>query len=111
MAISLQRIRGFWGLTGPAIDDTAMQALKSAPAHINADVEPPYHVTVFTKQELEHLDKSQLAQVNLDTAHVFAAGIGGGKGVFFVVIIFAAGQQLRKKFKLPPKQVQSMSSV
>ncbi|KAF9441553.1 ATP dependent DNA ligase [Macrolepiota fuliginosa MF-IS2] len=111
MEASLQKTRGVWALVGPNIDNIARTAVRNCP-HIQSDqlrCHIPYHITLITKDELRDLSPDRLNQLQrestkLGTGHIFGAGIGGGKhGVFFVVIIWAVGQQLRKRLALPPK--------
>ncbi|KAL0951960.1 hypothetical protein HGRIS_008611 [Hohenbuehelia grisea] len=106
-AISLQNTRGALGLVGTQIDEMAGQAL--CKLELNKPdtiyVQPPYHITLFTKAELRQLSASKLSSIQPDTRHVLSAGVGGrpAADVLFVVVIWAAGQQLRKQFGLPPK--------
>ncbi|KAG7444986.1 uncharacterized protein BT62DRAFT_970179 [Guyanagaster necrorhizus] len=44
-----------------------------------------------------------IQDLQADVSRIYSAGIGGNKGVYFVVILWAAGQQLRKRLGLPPK--------
>lgn len=106
MALSLQKIHGVYALTGPGVDEMARSAIQNCPWVRNDQLHTrmPYHITLTSKGELRDssIRLNQLQQ-ELDTNHVFAAGVGGKNGVFFVVVIWAAGQQLRKRFGLPPK--------
>ncbi|KAJ3573069.1 hypothetical protein NP233_g2670 [Leucocoprinus birnbaumii] len=111
MAFSLQHIRGVWALTGPGIDQLVQTATDACPdvSHLQCNNKMPYHVTLVSKEELRDLPFRSLDQLQptadqIDIGQLFSAGIGGGKnGVFFVVIIWANGQQLRKRLGLPPK--------
>ncbi|TFK42162.1 ATP dependent DNA ligase [Crucibulum laeve] len=117
MSITLQKVRGVLALTGSPIDDIALDAishsggwnLNSNPLH----TEPPYHITVLSKDELRNVPQERISTLQADTRHIFTAGVGGNSssGVFFVVVIWAAGQQLRKQLGLPPKQFHVTLSV
>ncbi|EMD32663.1 hypothetical protein CERSUDRAFT_126750 [Gelatoporia subvermispora B] len=68
----------------------------------------PYHITVVTKDELRALPNQARVRAeaeHADTQHILALGLGGypKSNVFFVVIVWAAGQVLRKRLGLPPK--------
>ena len=80
--------------------DSAPQSMK-----FSLKYQSPYHVTLFTKAELRDIPSGQLDSLHVDTRRIHSAGIGGnpGAGVLFVVIIWAAGQQLRKRLGLSPK--------
>lgn len=91
----------------------AQEALKSALSH-DAQVslpsfQPkrsmPYHITVLTKDELRNISNDKVNELAPELRHIHAAGIGGNPqaGVLYVVVIWAAGQQLRKQLGLPPK--------
>jgi atypical dual specificity phosphatase len=111
MSLKLQTSRGIVGVVGPAVDDIVQKVLESSlldstiPKFSSAP--PPHHVTLISKTELQGLSKKQLASLPtaIDPDSLFVAGIGGNssKGLFFVVIIWAIGQQLRKTLNLPPK--------
>jgi atypical dual specificity phosphatase len=105
--IVLQNTRGVLGLVGPSIDDLATGALESAQRLMKAAIkhQPPYHVTLFTKAELRGIPSDRLDKLQADTRYIHSAGIGGNPdtGILFMVIIWAAGQHLRKQFGLPPK--------
>ena len=98
MTIFLRMARGALCLVGNHVDDLARIAIASeAPLDasiIFADAKS-YHITVLTKAELRALPEDRVAALKADTRYVSSAGIGGGHGVFFVVVIWAAGQQLR----------------
>ena len=107
MTTFLRMARGALCLVGNHVDDLARIAIASeAPLDasiIFADAKS-YHITVLTKAELRALPEDRVAALKADTRYVSSAGIGGGHGVFFVVVIWAAGQQLRKELGLAPKQ-------
>ncbi|KAF8167285.1 ATP dependent DNA ligase [Crassisporium funariophilum] len=115
MAITLQRTRGVLALVGSVVDDVAHQALKSEALKTENFVlsEPPYHITLLTKDELKTLAQEQVSSIILDARHVFPAGIGGKpeSRIFWVVIIWAAGTNIRKQLGLPPKQFHITLSV
>ncbi|KAF5351018.1 hypothetical protein D9756_008278 [Leucocoprinus leucothites] len=111
MAYSLQHIRGFWALTGPDVDSIAHTTAHAYSNLANKVLvaQIPYHITLITKDELRKLPSATLDRLQhtfdqFDIGHIFNAGVGGGKGgVFFAVIIWANGQQLRKRLGLSPK--------
>ena len=104
---ALQTTRGVLALVGPPIDNLARGALESAQrfTKISLKHQPPYHVTLLTKGELRQIPSDRLLNLEVDSRHIYVAGIGGkpDAGVLFLVIIWAAGQHLRKQFGLPPK--------
>lgn len=114
--MALVHIHGFVGLTGQAIDDIARSVIeldRVKDPRCTLTFSPPYYVTVITKAELQSLSSdassilSDAVQPNeVDSRHVFSLGVGAKAkiGVYFVVIIWAAGQVLRKRLGLPPKQ-------
>ncbi|KAK0214755.1 ATP dependent DNA ligase [Armillaria fumosa] len=83
MAIAMHRFRGCLALTAPLVEELARTAIAHSTSSTTFDDNPPFHITVLTKDELRR--------------------IGGNKSVYFVVIIWAAGQQLRKRLGLQPK--------
>lgn len=117
----LQLHRGYIALVGQDIDTLVQRALTSLtwkPTNYSiATTANPYHITVLTKDELRSLtplmtphqilDRLQKA-LSLEKPRLHDVGIGGHPprkpNVFFVVVIWAKGQQLRKQFGLPPKQ-------
>ncbi|KAK0202581.1 ATP dependent DNA ligase [Desarmillaria ectypa] len=109
MAATLHRFRGCLALTGPVVDELAHTAIAYCtltPASITFDGGPSFHITVLTKDELRHQDEREehsIEDLQADTSRIYSAGIGGNKGVYFVVVIWAAGQHLRKRLGLPPK--------
>ncbi|KAH6911163.1 ATP dependent DNA ligase [Coprinopsis sp. MPI-PUGE-AT-0042] len=111
--IALAKCRGCLALVGGTINKIAQDALEIALTH-DADLSLPsfqpnrsmaYHITFLTKDELRCIPNNKVIDLAPDTRHVHAAGIGGNPqaGVFYVVVIWAAGQQLRKQLGLPPK--------
>lgn len=77
----------------------------------------PYHITILTKDELRSLaPRLSPAQVlermpsdeTFERLRVHAVGAGGHPhrqpDIFFVVVIWRQGQELRKQLGLPPKQ-------
>ncbi|KAJ8502775.1 hypothetical protein ONZ45_g11441 [Pleurotus djamor] len=66
----------------------------------------PYHITVVTKAELRQISGEKLSLLHPELSKVYAAGVGGSQptGIYFVVIIWAAGQLFRKQLGLQPKQ-------
>lgn len=113
MATVLTRTRGILGLVGPHVDGIARATLEQNDEVGGLQFHAPYHITVFTKAELRELPLDQIEGLKPDVRHIFSAGMGGDKitGIYFVVIIWAAGQQLRKQVGLPPKQFHITLSV
>lgn len=108
-------IRGFIALVGPDINVIANTALRSP--HClelisNSGVnEHPFHITMITKVEAQSLtDAQKEIALRYDThsaSHrVFPLGVGcrTKMAVRFVVCVWVAGQQLRQRLGLPPKQ-------
>ncbi|KAF8195092.1 ATP dependent DNA ligase [Pholiota molesta] len=110
MDVTFQKYGGALALVGPAVDSFAHTALNSNDFP-NQNVVPltsGYHITIATKDELRSLTPEQHLQVKSirpDTRYIFSAGLGGKPhaGAYWVVIIWAAGQQIRKQLGLPPK--------
>lgn len=109
MPLKIQKIRGFLGLAGTDVDALVASALSASPSsHLSEHINPQqqYHITFATKSETQALSAEQLSRItNVDTSRIHSCGIGGNttKGVCFVVIIWAAGQVIRKSLGLPPK--------
>lgn len=107
--ISLQKFRGAFALVGPIVNDLAQAALGDMQRVTYSPLDPKlYHITLATKDELQNLTPEQvncIYHATPDTHHLFSAGVGGvvRQGVYWVVIIWAAGQKLRKQCGLPPK--------
>ncbi|KAG5653901.1 hypothetical protein H0H81_009493 [Sphagnurus paluster] len=103
----LHATRGVLGLVGSLIDIIAQNALESVETFIGTPLPSlaPYHITLFSKAELKNIPADRLKNIQADTRYIHSAGVGGSKnsGVFFVVIIWAAGQQIRKQLGFPPK--------
>jgi len=107
MSIVLQKTRGTLVLVGSPLDDFVQHALEATKSVAGTSiVQPPYHITLLSSAELRELAPDQVTNILADTRQVFSAGIGGNPntGIYFVVIIWAAGQQLRKRLGLPPMQ-------
>lgn len=97
---------GYIALVGPVVDTIAHNFLSTnEPAAASA-----LHVTLFSKDELKGLtprrDELDALLPSIDFNHVVPLGVGHhvAKGVRFVVIIWNAGQLVRKRFGLPAKQ-------
>ncbi|KAK0239130.1 hypothetical protein EDD85DRAFT_531875 [Armillaria nabsnona] len=106
MAVALHRFRGFLALTGSKVEELAHTAIARSTSSTTFDGESPFHITVLTKDELRLQDERsehRIEDLQADVSRIYSAGIGGNKGVYFVVTIWAAGQQLRKRLGLPPK--------
>ncbi|GLB43541.1 putative ATP dependent DNA ligase [Lyophyllum shimeji] len=106
-SVVLQRTRGALGLVGPLVDTIAARALESTRSLTKTPLPSlaPYHITLLTKSELKTGPTDRVQKIEVDTRHIHYAGVGGStsSGVLFVVIIWAAGQQIRKRLGLPPK--------
>ncbi|KDR85813.1 hypothetical protein GALMADRAFT_234907 [Galerina marginata CBS 339.88] len=110
-----QKYRGKLALVGHDIDDLANTALGSSTfirqsSFFPLDTESLHHITLFTQDEIRNLTPEQVSKLTTlepDTSHLFSTGIGGklqsNAHECWVVIIWAAGQQIRKQFGLPPK--------
>ncbi|KAF9269039.1 ATP dependent DNA ligase [Marasmius fiardii PR-910] len=106
---SLSKSRGFIGLVGDHIDALASTASQNSRLEARIlDAKSPFHITIITKDELRNGNIPETSlQLNqpVDTSRIFLAGVGGNarKGVYFGVVIWAAGQQIRKRLGLGPK--------
>lgn len=104
---TLQKTHGVLALVGPFVDTLASEGLKSARLHTQIPLQSrtAYHITLLSKVELGGVTHDKLKTLETDTRHIYFGGVGGraASSVVFVVIIWAAGQQLRKKLGLPPK--------
>ncbi|KAJ7819940.1 ATP dependent DNA ligase [Mycena olivaceomarginata] len=99
--ISLLETHGALTLVGPGVDDIALRELQLAPANFHKTRES-YLVTLLSKEELTPDRLAKAEAVNTST--ILSLGLGGNPDVFFVVVIWAAGQLFRKQVGLPPKQ-------
>ncbi|KAJ3544850.1 hypothetical protein NMY22_g2641 [Coprinellus aureogranulatus] len=110
--ITLTKFRGAIALVGLRINTLVRCALESAlikkpPFPVpNYDPSFDYHVTLLSKAEVRSVaeDRPRVAPRG-STQGAYCAGIGGNRdvGVLYLVVIWAAGQQLRKQLGLPPK--------
>ncbi|KAI0327684.1 hypothetical protein GY45DRAFT_1355577 [Cubamyces sp. BRFM 1775] len=125
--MSLAWHRGCVALIGPRIDAVARAAISHFPnttfaqsAPLLRDPDSAFHLTVFTKDELR--DDTAKAVLpphfqleSVDTRHLHFIGIGGSPnpnaGVFFIVVVWAAGQILRGRAGLGVKQFHITLSV
>ncbi|PPR02339.1 hypothetical protein CVT24_011684 [Panaeolus cyanescens] len=105
MADLVQKFRGTISLTGPSIDALAAASTSNTAAANYSKTSMPYHITLITKDELRNLDPEQVASLKPDVRYVHSLGLGGlpNSKVYWVVVVWAAGQQARKKLGLPPK--------
>lgn len=95
-------------LTGPLIESLSAQNHSS----ING-FEPsshPPHITIVSKDELRALSSDRREELSLslttiDTARIIPLGVGHhqSKSVWYIVVVWNAGNLLRKKLALPPK--------
>ena len=108
MASRLSYIRGAFALVGSFIDDLAQDAVQRTRSITSTvlNAPQPYHITLFTKAEVRTLSRERVDALQPDVRYIYSAGVGGNKdtGVLYIVIVWAAGQQLRKQFGLAPKQ-------
>ncbi|TBU48279.1 ATP dependent DNA ligase [Dichomitus squalens] len=107
--------RGYLALVGPQVDEIARAEISKMKSSMTAQhtahlLDPcsTFHITVCTKEELhDSAVKDVLPSLDsVDTRHLHVLGVGGNVklGVFFVVIVWAAGQIFRKRVGLKPKQ-------
>ncbi|KAF5312508.1 hypothetical protein D9619_002544 [Psilocybe cf. subviscida] len=101
---TLQTHAGGYALVGPTVDAMAYDILQRNRT-LPVKPESTYHITVITKAEMKNLTEARVQSIHADTRHIFSVGVGGkaNGGVYWIVIIWAAGQQLRKQLGLPPK--------
>lgn len=109
MAATLTYTRGVLALVGPLVEELAREGQLQAHSITNdvtLNALQPYHITLFTKAELRDLPRERVENLQPDVRHIFSAGVGGNREsrVFYVVVIWAAGQQLRRQLGLSPKQ-------
>ncbi|KAI0756125.1 ATP dependent DNA ligase [Daedaleopsis nitida] len=114
--MSLTKYRGCLSLSGPLIEDMARAEITRLQRSVNAEhasylkstPSNGYHITILTKDEMRDVTiKDSLPPLDsIDTRHIHFAGVGCNlkRGVFFLVVIWAAGQSLRKRVGLKPKQ-------
>ncbi|THH01221.1 hypothetical protein EW026_g1451 [Hermanssonia centrifuga] len=113
----LQLFRGCIALVGPNVDNLVEGTAWHKPTgHSFPPTTTPYHITLITKEELRSLGSSSspaqvLEQLQLSLKNnppqLHALGLGGyprnDPDIFFVVIIWANGQQLRKQLRFLPR--------
>jgi atypical dual specificity phosphatase len=107
MSLKVLTPPAFLALVGSVVDDIAKQALSTVSKNEFEFAPAPYRIIVLSQAELEGLSKEQLANLpdQIDSSRVFSAGVGrSSDDSLFVVIVWVAGQQFRKKLNLPPKQ-------
>ena len=108
MTSRLSYIRGAFALVGPFIDELAQDGVQCARSITGtaSNAPQPYHITLFTKAEVRTIPRERVDALQPDVRYIYSAGVGGNKdtGVLYIVIIWAAGQQVRKQFGLAPKQ-------
>ncbi|KAJ7242546.1 ATP dependent DNA ligase [Mycena haematopus] len=110
--ITISLTQGVLGLVGTVVDNIALTALQSAPPDFDKSRLESYHITLLTEEELGTISPDHLAKAEtVNTSNVFALGLGGNSKVFFVVVIWAAGQLLRKQVGLPSKQFHILLSA
>lgn len=108
---TLETFAGGYALLGPSIDKMVQTALSVKQGLLNEMHVPTssgYHITIVTKHEMRSLSPEQRQEISFvipDTQHLFSAGVGGRlhTEVYWVVVIWNAGQQIRKRLGLPPK--------
>jgi atypical dual specificity phosphatase len=104
----LQWTHGSLDLVGGQVNDIAELALRSLRPDDGDTFPPalsPFHVNLIHRDETRNLqNREQLTSLQADTQRLYSAGVGKKDGALFVVIIWAAGQQLRKQLGLRPKQ-------
>ncbi|KAH9486205.1 Dual specificity protein phosphatase 23 [Psilocybe cubensis] len=109
--IKLENFRGCLALAGQAVDNFVNTDPSFANLIRSGALKPSqklYHITVITKDELRMISSEQIQKITsteVDPKSLFSLGIGGKEqaGIYWVVIIWAAGQKLRKQAGLPPK--------
>ncbi len=111
MEATLHMCAGGFALTGASIDKIAQSTLSCSQGLPTKNLTPTdsrYHITILTKDEVRRLapeQNQQISSVIPDSVHIFSAGLGGEPriGVYWVVVIWNAGQQIRKRLGLPAK--------
>ncbi|KAJ7508493.1 ATP dependent DNA ligase [Mycena galericulata] len=109
--ISLQKTGGILALVGSVIDDMVLRVLHSAPPGFLNSRRAPYCVSLLSEDELKNISSEQLEKSATLKLDAIPLGLGGNPKVFFVVIVWAAGQLFRKQAGLSPKQFHITLSV
>ncbi|KAG8990485.1 hypothetical protein FRB90_001749 [Tulasnella sp. 427] len=111
--------QGYYGAFGSVIDRIVERALNTPlKALKGVNIQPPsnpYHITLLSPKELKEVKKNpnfssrQIStQLNKTASQVTPLGIGGlvhpHAPILFVVVLWNAGQEVRKSLGLQPKQ-------
>ncbi|CAK5265968.1 unnamed protein product [Mycena citricolor] len=101
-------------LSGLAVDDMATNVLHLVPPTIQQRRD--FRIVLISDEESASLSPVQkAASASIDTAQLNAVGLGSGSttvpDVFFLVVVWAAGQLFRKRAGLPPAQFHVQLSV
>ncbi|KAJ7608801.1 ATP dependent DNA ligase [Roridomyces roridus] len=98
--MSLENTGSALALVGAVVDDIAVRFCSDRNFRRG-----PHRIILLDEEELTSISTEQLEKsANLDVVNVISLGVGGTTDVFFVVIVWAAGQLFRKQAGLPPKQ-------
>ena len=98
-------------LVGDDVDAIALRALESL--QLNPSTRSGlYAITLATRLELKTIDRTKLPKSYDDVGRIHPFGVGGDveNGPFYVVVIWAAGQLVRKKLGLLPRHFYIMLS-
>ncbi|KAG6911294.1 hypothetical protein DXG01_002133 [Tephrocybe rancida] len=105
--IALRTARGILGAVGSDVDTLAENALGTLDkiCGVRLPHRGPYHITLLSKDELKNLPSEALQGIQTDMRHIHYAGVGGRRhdNIYYVVVVWASGQQIRKQLGLPPK--------
>ena len=77
MAAALHRFRGCLAVTGPLVDGLAHTAIARSTSSTAFDGEPPFHITVLTKDELRRQDERSghsVEDLPADVSRIYSAG-------------------------------------
>ena len=100
--------RGYISLTGTSIETIVKKTLHDVGNTFNLQKKDEYHVTLFTKAELQEIksngkDKTLSEKIKGKHQQIVSLGLGGTNGVYFNVILWPFGDKLRKEFSFPKK--------
>lgn len=108
--------RGYISLIGESIEHVANNMLQKIQGdlHIHVQKEIPFHITIFSKHEVQKLKKDKVVidvilkeqggdDPKNNKQHFIPLGLGKNHNVFYVVIAYPYGAQLRKLYNFPAK--------
>ncbi|KAI9104765.1 hypothetical protein DFS34DRAFT_212182 [Phlyctochytrium arcticum] len=97
---SLKLYRGYIGLFGPGVDDIASHAKDDIPVPRQTS---PFHITLYTKEESHSANPDSVLMENMDIRPPIDLGLGKRGEVYFSVLWWPQGHQIRAAARLPAK--------